>query len=136
MTGSEAVDRIISVRSLVLRAEAGKTPWSRLISMVDTAKELDRGEAPYEFVGDMYVAFRIIEAAASWYRDKHVPVKKVVREMVAWAREQRAAIEQQLENNASFVPMSSYEEYGKGRIEMDLRWALQLLDELFPAWGY
>ena len=133
--GAAVVDKIISAQSLVARAEAGELLWSELFVMVDTAKDLE-AEDPYEFVGNLYFGFRITEAAANAYKTVHTPIKKVVREMVGWARRQRAAIEQQLEINASYEPKSGLERLGQFAVEEKCRWALRLLDESFPAWGY
>ena len=136
MTGSEAVNKIISAQSLVARAEAGDVPWSELITMIDTNKALEGVEDPYEFVGSLYFAFRIVEAAAYAFRDKHTFIKKVVRELVGWTQEQRTAIERQIETNASYEPKSGLERLGQESFEEKCRWALRLLDESFPTWGY
>jgi hypothetical protein len=134
--GSEAVNRIISAQTLVARAEAGSMPWSELISLVDTNKNLGHVEDPYEFVGDLYFNFRIVEAAAYANRDKHDNLTRVLRELVTWAQMQHLAIERQVEINASYTPANGLERLGQQSIEEKCRWALHLLEDSFPAWGY
>lgn len=137
MAGSAAVNKIVSVQSLVARAEAGDVPWSEIILQVDTSRDLVAGEDTYEFATNLYCSFRSIEAVAYVYRDKHrIPLKLVIRELVAWARRQREVIEQKSQIEASYVPKSGRERLGQESFEEKCRWALRLIDESFPAWGY
>lgn len=124
---------------MVASVESGKSSWENLAYYIaEMGVDIGRFEGDvYVFVGELYHRFRILEAVAYHYRDSdELAWKTALKMLVQQASEQRRVIEDQLTGNQTYEPKSGLERLGQFAVEEKCRWALRLLDESFPAWGY
>jgi hypothetical protein len=127
-------DQIIEVQRRVAEAEAGQLSVEELLAgndeIVLPGHQLDK----VGFVVAVYKKVRPLEAAASMLRGQKNP--RVIKCYVCLCVHERQKIIDAIDSVEHTDPENSWIEYAKFNMLKDLKWALRIIDEDIPSWGY
>ena len=129
MTPSEIIRQ--AQRDVVLFEDP--LPWVLAPCNEDEVQRVSALDDPSEFVAYMYNIVRRVEAAAAKYAGDNEPriqeAADKVKPLVAYIITMRERV-------VEFTPNTPLEETGKESLLERLGWALWILQERLPQWGY
>lgn len=132
---SASRDKIIEARRLVADFESGKVSLTEIINRSHQVAfpQVSRLTDLAELAAAVYFKFRLIEAAAYAMRGKQDPAVELY---CGFAKGYESLLTERLTVVERLEPKSELEAIGLFCVQEKLEWALWLIRESFPAWGY